>query len=151
MTATASIPRARPQPAQLPRVQVSAGAGAVLGLLLAHGAVVVEGALDPSAFAQLEGELRPWFDAALHGRGLLFGRRTRRFSGLFAKSAACADLAIHPLLVRCAPPPRDVGEAGSLWYNIRTPARVGLPAPITTLLSQLAADSRFEGQPAPGD
>jgi len=61
------------------------------------------------------------------------------------------DLSIHPLLVRCAPLPRDVGEEGSLWYNIRTPARVGLPAPITTLLSQLAADSLFEGRPAPGD
>jgi A/G-specific adenine glycosylase len=48
------------------------------------------------------------------------------------------DLSITPLLVRCAPGPMGVGEGASLWYNIRSPARVGLPAPITTLLSGLA-------------
>src|SRR6185312_8155823 len=96
---TAAQPRRRAQaaPVHLPRVDARASADTVLGLLLEHGAVVVEGAMDAAALARVEGELRPWFDAALHGRGLLFGRRTRRFSGLFAKSAACGDLAIHPL------------------------------------------------------
>jgi len=51
------------------------------------------------------------------------------------------DLSITPLLVYCAPAPVGVGEGTSLWYNIRSPARVGLPAPITTLLSGLAGES----------
>jgi A/G-specific adenine glycosylase len=52
------------------------------------------------------------------------------------------DLSITPLLVHCGPGQAGVGEAGaSLWYNIRSPARVGLPAPITTLLSGLAGRS----------
>jgi|SRR5580698_6689124 A/G-specific adenine glycosylase len=52
------------------------------------------------------------------------------------------DLAITPLLVHCGPGHAGVAEAGTgLWYNIRSPARVGLPAPITTLLSGLAGRS----------
>jgi A/G-specific adenine glycosylase len=47
------------------------------------------------------------------------------------------DLTITPLRVACpeiAPtPPQDT----ALWYNAREPARVGLPAPIATLLSQM--------------
>ena len=52
------------------------------------------------------------------------------------------DLTITPLLVRCAGV-SAVGEEGSLWYNIQHPARVGLPAPITTLLSRLATGDLF--------
>jgi A/G-specific adenine glycosylase len=48
------------------------------------------------------------------------------------------DLTIRPLLVRCAQRPPEVPAQGGLWYNIRTPARVGLPAPISTLLAGLA-------------
>ena len=48
------------------------------------------------------------------------------------------DLTISPLLVRCATPVAEDRDAEGLWYNIRTPARVGLPAPISALLAQLA-------------
>jgi A/G-specific adenine glycosylase len=51
------------------------------------------------------------------------------------------DLSITPLLVHCAAGRGGVGEGTGLWYNIRSPARVGLPAPITTLLSGLAGES----------
>jgi A/G-specific adenine glycosylase len=54
------------------------------------------------------------------------------------------DLAITPLLVRCSGAAAQVGEGRSLWYNIRSPARIGLPAPITTLLSGLAGASLFD-------
>jgi A/G-specific adenine glycosylase len=48
------------------------------------------------------------------------------------------DLTISPLLVRCAAPVAAVGDEGGLWYNIRTPARIGLPAPISAMLARLA-------------
>jgi A/G-specific adenine glycosylase len=56
------------------------------------------------------------------------------------------DLSITPLLVRCtgAVPAAQVGEGASLWYNIRSPARIGLPAPITALLAGLAGASLFD-------
>jgi hypothetical protein len=38
--------------------------------------------------------------------------------------------------------------AAGLWYNIREPARIGLPAPITTLLAGLARESLFDAPPA---
>ena len=60
------------------------------------------------------------------------------------------DLSITPLLVRCAAKAAQVGEGTTLWYNIRSPARVGLPAPITTLLAGLAQASLFDADSSDG-
>ncbi|HYB63846.1 MAG TPA: A/G-specific adenine glycosylase, partial [Steroidobacteraceae bacterium] len=49
------------------------------------------------------------------------------------------SLIIRPLLVHCAGAAGIMEEGASLWYNIRAPARVGLPAPITTLLARLGS------------
>jgi A/G-specific adenine glycosylase len=46
------------------------------------------------------------------------------------------DLVITPLEVRCEAA-RRVNEANELWYDLARPARVGLPAPIKTLLGNL--------------
>ena len=54
------------------------------------------------------------------------------------------DLSITPLLVRCRGAARAVEEGVSLWYNVRAPSRIGLPAPITALLSRLAEESLFD-------
>ena len=54
------------------------------------------------------------------------------------------DLEITPLLVHCSGPAMVMEEGQSLWYNVRAPARIGLPAPITALLSSLAGKSLFD-------
>jgi A/G-specific adenine glycosylase len=54
------------------------------------------------------------------------------------------DLTITPLLVRCASQAAVMEEDAGLWYNIAEPARIGLPAPITALLSRLAAETLFD-------
>jgi A/G-specific adenine glycosylase len=54
------------------------------------------------------------------------------------------DLSITPLLVRCAAPAAVMEEGAGLWYNIREPAHIGLPAPITALLSRLAGETLFD-------
>jgi A/G-specific adenine glycosylase len=46
------------------------------------------------------------------------------------------DLVITPIVARCRSA-ADVREAGALWYDLEAPARVGLPAPIRTLLGCL--------------
>jgi len=51
------------------------------------------------------------------------------------------DLAITPLLVECRGSDRIMEGAGTLWYNAREPAAVGLPAPVQGLLEVLAAPS----------
>ncbi|MEJ0086526.1 MAG: A/G-specific adenine glycosylase [Pseudomonadota bacterium] len=46
------------------------------------------------------------------------------------------DLVITPIVAQVGTLP-GVGEAGALWYDLAKPARVGLPAPIKTLLGSL--------------
>jgi A/G-specific adenine glycosylase len=46
------------------------------------------------------------------------------------------DLVITPLLTQCRGDSR-VREGAALWYDLEQPARVGLPAPIKTLLGRL--------------
>ena len=48
------------------------------------------------------------------------------------------ELEITPLRARCRSAPGVMDGDGMLWYNAREPARVGLPAPIASLLSSLA-------------
>jgi len=47
------------------------------------------------------------------------------------------DLVITPLLARCRDGGRVADEDRTLWYDIRSPARVGLPAPIQLILASL--------------
>jgi A/G-specific adenine glycosylase len=49
------------------------------------------------------------------------------------------DLVITPLFMPCAASGALVDDASRLWYNTRDPARIGLPAPIKTLLGSLSA------------
>src|SRR6185312_14640163 len=53
------------------------------------------------------------------------------------------DLVVTPLLTRCKGSAATLDEPRSLWYNLRKPARIGLPAPIKTLLTELADPTLF--------
>jgi A/G-specific adenine glycosylase len=48
------------------------------------------------------------------------------------------DLQITPLRVRWLDASAAVEQPRSLWYNLRQPARVGIPAPIAALLASLS-------------
>jgi len=50
--------------------------------------------------------------------------------------------------VHCAPSAAVMEEGAGLWYKIREPARVGLPAPISALLARLADETLFDVRPA---
>jgi A/G-specific adenine glycosylase len=54
------------------------------------------------------------------------------------------DLVISPLLTRCSGPAGVMDDNQSLWYNTHEPARIGLPAPIKTLLDRLADPTLFD-------
>jgi A/G-specific adenine glycosylase len=54
------------------------------------------------------------------------------------------DLTITPLLARAAGAAAVMEHGGGLWYNLREPARIGLPVPVTTLLSRLGAATLFD-------
>jgi A/G-specific adenine glycosylase len=57
------------------------------------------------------------------------------------------DLTITPLLVHCPGIASGVEENGGLWYNLHEPARIGLPAPISALLTRLADEALFDRRP----
>lgn len=59
------------------------------------------------------------------------------------------DLVISPLLTHCSGPAGVMDDRQSLWYNTQEPARIGLPAPIKTLLDRLADPTLFDA-PAAG-
>ena len=48
------------------------------------------------------------------------------------------ELEITPLRARCQSAAAVMAGEGTLWYNAREPARVGLPAPVATLLASLS-------------
>jgi A/G-specific adenine glycosylase len=54
------------------------------------------------------------------------------------------DLLISPVLTRCNGAGRLLDEKESLWYNTEVPVRVGLPAPIKSLLDRLADPTLFD-------
>jgi hypothetical protein len=87
---------------RLPRTGPSVAPDHALELLRTQGVLVLEGALEARSLAVLERQLDPWFEAAACGEGPFFGRATRRFSGVFAKAPATAELAIHPLALELA-------------------------------------------------
>ena len=54
------------------------------------------------------------------------------------------DLLITPLLMMCAGQAGVMDTIPTLWYNARDPARIGLPAPIKTLLEALSSPTLFD-------
>jgi len=54
------------------------------------------------------------------------------------------DLLITPLLTKCAGQAGVMDTIPTLWYNARDPARIGLPAPIKTLLDDLSSPTMFD-------
>jgi len=54
------------------------------------------------------------------------------------------DLVITPLLTACTGQAGVMDTIPTVWYNTRRPARIGLPAPIKTLLDELAAPTMFD-------
>src|SRR5262249_35762059 len=54
------------------------------------------------------------------------------------------DLVITPLLTLCSGQAGVMDTIPTLWYNARDPARIGLPAPIKTLLENLSSPTIFD-------
>lgn len=54
------------------------------------------------------------------------------------------DLVITPLLVQCSGAASLMDSSQSVWYNPRDPVRIGLPAPIKTLLDRLSDRTLFD-------
>ncbi len=90
----------------------------------------------------------PQFDTASAARAFVRetidtrGREPQPLSA-FEHAFTHFSLVVSPMLVHCDGTAGLVQQGTSLWYNVRAPARVGLPAPIGALLTRLAQDTMF--------
>lgn len=86
----------------LPRITRRTPVAEAVALLRSFGALIVEDAAAGLPLERAVAELEPWFDRAFTGTGPFFGRRTKRFSGVFAKAPATAHLAGDPFVLAVA-------------------------------------------------
>jgi A/G-specific adenine glycosylase len=80
------------------------------------------------------------------GSSLKIMRGEPRALGLVEHAFTHFDLIITPLLVHCAGGAEVAEGTANVWYDTRSPARVGLPAPVKTLLAQLASPTMFDAR-----
>jgi ectoine hydroxylase-related dioxygenase (phytanoyl-CoA dioxygenase family) len=95
----------------LPHVGSDTTVDEVLDALTDAGAVVVERHLDDDDVTQISEELSQWYDSALPGGAVdkhpfmanFYGRQTRRFTGLAAKSSRFVEkILLDPLVLEAA-------------------------------------------------
>lgn len=83
---------------EIPRFSAAAQAGDVAAALAEEGCAVIEGLVPPGTMRQAEDELKPWLDATGTGPDEFSGFRTQRTGGLIARSAACRELVMNPVV-----------------------------------------------------
>jgi hypothetical protein len=88
--------------AQLTTLPPTADAEAALAVVRRDGAVIIEGLLAPEALRQTLAEIVPYVAATRDGRDDFSGRATTRTGALIARSPACRDMVMHPLVLETA-------------------------------------------------
>lgn len=84
--------------AQLEHLGPDASVDAILELLDRDGGLIVDDVLDAETVEALASDLAPYLDRTADGRDSFSGHRTRRVGALMARSPACRQLALHPLV-----------------------------------------------------
>ena len=74
----------------------------VIAALRADGACIVENVLTSAEVDRINAEVGPWIEQSGNGRDDFTGRATRRTGALAARSAACRDAIVHPLVTATA-------------------------------------------------
>lgn len=85
----------RLQTGVLARLSADAPFDEQLALLRRDGVLILENALSPDQVRALNAELGPWFERTPGGEGAFFGRGTKRFGAVLAKSPAALALVLH--------------------------------------------------------
>jgi ectoine hydroxylase-related dioxygenase (phytanoyl-CoA dioxygenase family) len=83
----------------VPRFAATTAGADVAEALGREGCAIVERLVPPAVLDRVREELRPWLDATPYGPDDFAGRRTRRTGGLIARSPACRDLVVHPVVL----------------------------------------------------
>jgi ectoine hydroxylase-related dioxygenase (phytanoyl-CoA dioxygenase family) len=70
--------------------------------LAVDGAAIVEDVLSADVLATVNDELSPWIEATGPGKDGFTGHQTHRTGALVARSPACRDVVMHPLILGAA-------------------------------------------------
>lgn len=70
----------------------------VLKVIAADGAVIIDGLMSPDLLARVRTEIMPYVEATPPGRDDFTGRHTTRTGALIARSPACRELVLDPLV-----------------------------------------------------
>lgn len=85
--------------AMLQRLPANSDPEKLAQVLRDDGAAIVENVLDAGALEQLKSEIMPYVEATEPGRDDFTGRHTTRTGALVARSPACRDLVMDPLIL----------------------------------------------------
>ncbi len=88
--------------AQLQTFTPDASPDEVLSAFASDGAAIISDLLSPDDRAAISSQLAPWLEATPTGLDDFTGRQTQRTGALVARSEACRDLVMHPLIVDLA-------------------------------------------------
>jgi ectoine hydroxylase-related dioxygenase (phytanoyl-CoA dioxygenase family) len=75
-----------------------AAADAIVEVLQRDGALVLDGVLEAASVRRVREEIMPYVEATAVGRDDFTGRQTTRTGALVARSPACRELVMHPLI-----------------------------------------------------
>lgn len=70
--------------------------------LIDDGACIVRDVLDRAQIATIRKEIDPWIERSETGRDDFTGKKTKRTGALVARSPACCELVMHPLILAAA-------------------------------------------------
>jgi hypothetical protein len=84
--------------ARVEHVGKDADADTIDGLLARDGGLIIDGLVGPDVLARLRSELDPFLDTGSVGDNDFSGFRTKRIGALIARSPACRELAVHPMI-----------------------------------------------------
>ena len=84
--------------ARLKHLGPDADLAAIAAMLERDGGLIIDGLLSDRAVATLRAELAPFIDVGRTGSDEFSGYRTKRIGALMARSQACRELALHPLV-----------------------------------------------------
>jgi hypothetical protein len=87
-----------PAQASLTHVQPNASPEVIVDLLNRDGGLIVDDVIPVDHLSKIRAELAPHIEATKTGRLEFAGYETRRLGALMARSPACRDLAMHPLV-----------------------------------------------------
>src|SRR5580692_6245452 len=85
--------------AKLKHVPADVAPDVIVETLKSDGGLIIDRLLDDAGIAKVRGEIDPYIDATGGGRDAFSGHQTTRTGALVARSPACRELIMHPLML----------------------------------------------------